>query len=45
MLAISLEALSMAAASVADYKVPPRMDAPATPERVLTNHRTLRAQA
>lgn len=36
MLAISvLEALSMAVASVADYKVCPRLDAPATPERVL----------
>jgi xanthine dehydrogenase large subunit len=46
MLAISvLEALSMAAASVADYKVPPRMDAPATPERVLTTIERLRAQA
>jgi xanthine dehydrogenase large subunit len=36
MLAISvLEALSMAVASVADYKVCPQLDAPATPERVL----------
>ena len=36
MLPISvLEAISMAAASVADYRVPPRIDAPATPERVL----------
>ncbi|MBR0554686.1 xanthine dehydrogenase molybdopterin binding subunit [Ciceribacter sp. L1K23] len=36
MLAISvLEALSMAVASVADYKVCPKLDAPATPERVL----------
>jgi xanthine dehydrogenase large subunit len=36
MLAISvLEALSMAVASVADYSVCPRLDAPATPERVL----------
>ena len=36
MLAISvLEALSMAVASVADYTVCPRLDAPATPERVL----------
>jgi xanthine dehydrogenase large subunit len=35
-LAISvLEALSMAVASVADYRVCPRLDAPATPERVL----------
>ena len=36
MLAISvLEALSMAVASVADYKVCPRLDTPATPERML----------
>ena len=36
MLAISvLEALSMAVASEADYRVCPRLDAPATPERVL----------
>jgi xanthine dehydrogenase large subunit len=36
MLAISvLEALSMAVASVADYKICPRLDSPATPERVL----------
>ncbi len=36
MLAISvLEALSMAIASVASYKVCPQLDAPATPERVL----------
>ncbi|TCL74651.1 xanthine dehydrogenase molybdopterin binding subunit [Rhizobium sp. BK251] len=36
MLAISvLEAISMAVASVADYKVCPKLDAPATPERVL----------
>jgi xanthine dehydrogenase large subunit len=36
MLAISvLEAISMAVASVADYSVCPRLDAPATPERVL----------
>jgi xanthine dehydrogenase large subunit len=46
MLAISvLEALSMAAASVADYRIPPRMDAPATPERVLTTIERLRAEA
>ena len=30
-----LEALSMAVASVADYKECPRLDAPATPERIL----------
>jgi xanthine dehydrogenase large subunit len=36
MLAISvLEALSMAVASEADYRECPRLDAPATPERVL----------
>ena len=36
MLGVSvLEALSMAVASVADYRVCPRLDAPATPERVL----------
>jgi len=36
MLAISvIEALSMAVASVANYKVCPKLDAPATPERVL----------
>ncbi|MDP9812159.1 xanthine dehydrogenase large subunit [Rhizobium tibeticum] len=36
MLAISvLEALSMAVASVANYKVCPQLDSPATPERVL----------
>lgn len=36
MLAMSvLEALSMAVASVADYKVCPQLDAPATPERIL----------
>ncbi len=36
MLAISVvEALSMAVASVADYKIAPRLDTPVTPERVL----------
>ena len=36
MLAVSvLEALSMAVASVADYKVCPRLETPATPERIL----------
>jgi xanthine dehydrogenase large subunit len=36
MLAVSvLEAVSMAVASVADYKIAPRLDTPATPERVL----------
>jgi xanthine dehydrogenase large subunit len=46
MLAISvLEALSMAAASVADYRICPRLDAPATPERVLTAIERLRSHA
>jgi xanthine dehydrogenase large subunit len=46
MLALSvLEALSMAAASVADYKIAPRMDAPATPERVLMTMERLRREA
>jgi xanthine dehydrogenase large subunit len=36
MLGVSvLEALSMAVASVADYRTCPRLDAPATPERIL----------
>jgi xanthine dehydrogenase large subunit len=36
MLALSVfSALGMAVASVTDYRVPPRLDAPATPERVL----------
>jgi xanthine dehydrogenase large subunit len=44
MLAISvLEAISMAVASVADYRVAPRLDAPATPERVLMAVERLRA--
>jgi xanthine dehydrogenase large subunit len=30
-----VEAISMAVASVADYKIAPRLDMPATPERVL----------
>ncbi len=37
-----LEALSMAAASVADYRIAPRMDTPATPERVLMTIERLR---
>ncbi|WP_245409954.1 xanthine dehydrogenase molybdopterin binding subunit [Pararhizobium haloflavum] len=45
MLAISvLEALSMAAASVAGYRICPRLDAPATPERVLMAIERLRAE-
>jgi xanthine dehydrogenase large subunit len=44
MLGISvLEAISMAAASVAGYAVPPRLDAPATPERVLMAIERLKA--
>jgi xanthine dehydrogenase large subunit len=39
-----LEALSMAVASVADYRVCPRLDAPATPERVLMAVERLRAR-
>jgi len=38
-----LEAISMAAASVAGYAVPPRLDAPATPERVLMAIERLKA--
>ncbi len=46
MLAISvLEALSMAAASVGDYKICPRLDAPATPERVLAAVERVRSAA
>ena len=46
MLAISVyQALGMAAASVADYRLAPRMDAPATPERVLMTIERLRAEA
>jgi xanthine dehydrogenase large subunit len=44
MLAISvLEAISMAVASVADYRISPRLDAPATPERVLMAVERLRS--
>jgi xanthine dehydrogenase large subunit len=46
MLALSVfEALGMAAASVADYRIAPRMDAPATPERVLMTIERLKRQA
>jgi len=46
MLAISvLHALSDAVASVADYRFCPRLDAPATPERVLFAVETMRAKA
>ena len=45
MLAMSvLHALSDAVASVADHKICPRLDAPATPERVLMAVERLRAQ-
>ncbi|MDP9839519.1 xanthine dehydrogenase large subunit [Neorhizobium huautlense] len=44
MLAISvLEAISMAVASIADYAVCPKLDAPATPERVLMAVERLKA--
>lgn len=44
MLAISvLEAISMAVASIADYAICPRLDAPATPERVLMAVERLKA--
>ncbi len=39
-----LEALSMAVASEADYKICPRLDTPATPERVLMALERLRAR-
>jgi xanthine dehydrogenase large subunit len=46
MLAISvLHAISDAVASVADYRICPRLDAPATPERVLTTVERLKAEA
>jgi xanthine dehydrogenase large subunit len=46
MLPISvLEALGMAVASIADYRVSPRLDAPATPERVLMAVERLKAMA
>jgi xanthine dehydrogenase large subunit len=46
MLGISvLHALSDAIASIADHKLCPRLDAPATPERVLTTIEDLRARA
>jgi len=46
MLAISvLHALSDAVASVADHRICPRLDAPATPERVLMAVERLRAEA
>jgi len=46
MLAMSvLHALSDAVASVADHKICPRLDAPATPERVLMAVERLRAEA
>jgi len=46
MLGISvLEALSMAVASVADYRECPRLDSPATPERVLMAVERLRGRA
>ena len=46
MLAISVfSALTDAVASVADHKVMPHLDAPATPEAVLTAIQDVRARA
>jgi xanthine dehydrogenase large subunit len=46
MLALSVvEALGMAVASVADYKISPRLDTPVTPERVLMGVERLRREA
>jgi xanthine dehydrogenase large subunit len=46
MLAISvLHAISDAVASVADHRLPPRLDPPATPEKVLAAIERLRAGA
>jgi len=46
MLAVSvLEAISMAVASTADYRICPRLDTPATPERVLMAVERLRSEA
>ena len=46
MLPVSVvEALSMAVASLADYRVCPRLDTPATPERVLMAVERMRAEA
>ncbi|MET3898245.1 xanthine dehydrogenase large subunit [Devosia sp. UYZn731] len=40
-----VEALSMAVASVADYKIAPRLDMPVTPERVLMGCERLKREA
>lgn len=46
MLAMSVvEALSMAVASVAEYKIAPRLDTPVTPERVLMGCERLKREA
>jgi xanthine dehydrogenase large subunit len=46
MLAISvLHAISDAVASIADYRINPRLDAPATPERILDAVERVRAEA
>ncbi len=46
MLAMSVvEALSMAVASVADYRIAPRLDTPVTPERVLMGCERLKREA
>jgi xanthine dehydrogenase large subunit len=41
---VVVEALSMAVASVADYKIAPRLDMPVTPERVLMGVERLRKE-
>jgi xanthine dehydrogenase large subunit len=46
MLAVSVvEALGMAVASVADYRIAPRLDTPVTPERVLMGVERMRKAA
>jgi len=46
MLAMSVvEALSMAVASVADYRIAPRLDTPLTPERILMGCERLKREA
>jgi xanthine dehydrogenase large subunit len=46
MLAMSVvEALGMAVASVADYRIAPRLNTPVTPERVLMGVERLRREA
>ena len=40
-----VEALSMAVAAVADYKIAPRLDMPVTPERVLMGVERMKREA